>query len=73
MSGRKKDNIISGTLQGGKRAAQTNKARHGEDYYKELGRLGGSKKVPKGFAVNRELARIAGAKGGRNSRRGKAK
>lgn len=62
-----------GSVSGGKSAGKTNKERYGEDYYKELGRLGGSKKVPKGFAVNRELARIAGAKGGRNSRRGKAK
>lgn len=37
----------------------------------EVGRLGGRKKVPKGFAVNRELARKAGAKGGKISKRGK--
>lgn len=29
------------------------------------GALGGKAKVPKGFAVNKELARIAGSKGGR--------
>ena len=40
----------------------------GEDAYRqyiiERGSRGGSVKVPKGFAVNRELASIAGRKGG---------
>lgn len=35
------------------------------------GALGGKKKVPKGFAINRELARSAGKTGGTISRRGK--
>lgn len=41
----------------------------------ELGSKGGSAKcsVPKGFAANRVLASIAGAKGGRISRRGPKK
>lgn len=37
------------------------------------GTKGGHNGNTGGFAVNRELARIAGAKGGRNSRRGKNK
>jgi general stress protein YciG len=37
----------------------------------EVGRLGGSKKVAKGFAMNRDLAKAAGALGGRNSRKAK--
>lgn len=37
---------------------------------KSYGRLNG---VNKGFAANRELARVAGQKGGRISRRGKSK
>lgn len=37
---------------------------HGEDYYKKIGKLGGSAKVKKGFGKNPELASIAGKKGG---------
>lgn len=37
----------------------------------EAGAIGGSAKTPKGFYYNRELARIAGAKGGTISRRTK--
>ena len=52
-------------------AAATNKARYGEDFYRRIGSLGGRKTGVKGFATNPELARIAGAKGGRaSSRRG---
>ncbi len=35
----------------------------------KTGKKGGLAKVPKGFAINKQLARIAGAKGGRISRR----
>ena len=38
---------------------------HGNDYYKKIGKLGGSAKVKKGFGKNPELASIAGKKGGR--------
>lgn len=63
-----------GTREGGLRAAITNKANHGEDFYRHVGRKGGLVKTtkPKGFAANRELARRAGAVGGRISRRPKA-
>lgn len=37
---------------------------HGEDYYKKIGKLGGSAKVKKGFGKNPKLASIAGKKGG---------
>lgn len=61
---------MAGTKLGGKRAAATNKARYGADFYKRTGSLGGQiKGVVKGFAANPELARIAGAKGGRISKR----
>ena len=53
--------------------AATCKARYGEDYFRNIGRKGGLKKVPKGFAANPELAREAGSKGGKKSKRGKAK
>jgi hypothetical protein len=60
---------VAGTLAGGKKAAATNKERHGEDFYREIGAIGGKKSTNGGFAKNRELARIAGRKGGLKSRR----
>ena len=64
---------MAGTVKGGKAAAATNKAKHGSDFYARIGAMGGKKGRTGGFAANPELARIAGAKGGRVSRRGKAK
>lgn len=62
---------MAGTRAGGKKAAKTNTKLHGKNFYKEIGHLGGSKRgVKKGFALNPALARIAGARGGRVSRRG---
>lgn len=64
---------MPGNKIGGKKAAATNKERYGEDYYVRMGAKGGKapNKSPKGFAANRELARTAGAKGGRISKRTK--
>jgi hypothetical protein len=64
---------MSGTLAGGKKAAVTNKAKHGENFYKIIGAKGGRNGHTGGFAANPELAKIAGAKGGKKSRRGPAK
>jgi hypothetical protein len=64
---------MAGTKIGGKHASNTNKKRYGEDFYKKIGAKGGAKKVSKGFGTNRELARSAGAIGGRKSRRTKVK
>ena len=64
---------MAGTKAGGQKAAATNKAKHGSDFYARIGAMGGKKGRTGGFAANPELARIAGAKGGRISRRGKAK
>lgn len=64
---------MSGTKKGGLKAAATNKARHGKDFYAQIGAKGGKMGRTGGFFANRELARIAGAKGGRISRRGKAR
>jgi len=64
---------MPGTVDGGKRAAETNKKRYGEDFYAKIGAVGGRIGRTGGFYANRELAREAGAKGGRKSRRGKAK
>lgn len=62
---------MAGTKLGGKRAAATNKRIHGADFYKRIGAIGGKNGNTGGFAANRELARIAGAKGGRISKRTK--
>ena len=64
---------MAGTIEGGKKAAKTNKELHGEDFYARIGAKGGKKGHTGGFAANRELASIAGRKGGQISKRGKAK
>lgn len=64
---------MTGTIAGGKKAAATNKAKHGEDFYTRIGKKGGMNSYTGGFYANPELARIAGRKGGRISRRGKSK
>jgi general stress protein YciG len=63
---------MAGTKVGGMKAAATNKTRHGADFYAKIGAKGGKNGHTGGFAANRELARVAGAKGGRISRRRKA-
>lgn len=64
---------MSGTKAGGLKAAATNKELHGEDFYARIGQKGGKVGGMKGFALNPELAKLAGAKGGKISKRGKAK
>jgi uncharacterized protein len=65
------DNNMAGTIAGGKAAAQTNKTRYGAEFYAKIGAKGGKMGHTGGFAANKELARKAGAKGGRISRRTK--
>lgn len=62
---------MPGTKAGGLKAAEKNKKLHGKDFYRIIGSKGGQKipTKPRGFAANIELARVAGAKGGRKSRR----
>jgi general stress protein YciG len=62
---------MAGTKAGGKAAAATNKKKYGADFYAKIGAQGGKMGHTGGFAANPELARIAGAKGGRISRRKK--
>lgn len=69
---RKRIKKTSGTKLGGMKAARTNKLLHGKDFYQRIGRRGGQNGHTGGFASNRELAKLAGAKGGAKSRRGKA-
>lgn len=64
---------MAGTKGGGIKARNTNYERHGKDFYREIGRKGGRNGHTGGFASNPALARIAGAKGGKKSRRGPAK
>lgn len=62
---------MSGNKIGGAKAAKMNKQLYGDDFYRKIGSKGGQQKPckPRGFAANPALARIAGAKGGRASRR----
>ena len=60
---------MAGTKAGGKKAAAKNLARD-PDFYAKIGKIGGRIGTTGGFAANRELARIAGQKGGRKSKRG---
>lgn len=62
---------MAGTKAGGKKAAATNKAKYGADFYAKIGGDGGRKGHTGGFYANRELARSAGRDGGRISRRSK--
>jgi uncharacterized protein len=62
---------MPGTVAGGRKAAATNKTRHGKNFYARIGAKGGKLGHTGGFAANRELAREAGRKGGMISRRRK--
>ena len=75
------DNIIAGTVQGGKAAAAINKARHGKDFYSKIGIIGGKNSKNGGFAHNKEcscelikgkhyIRQCAGKKGGSISKKG---
>lgn len=59
---------MAGTKEGGQKAAIKNLA-NDPLFYKKIGSKGGQNGHTGGFAANPELARIAGAKGGRISRR----
>lgn len=73
---------MAGTKNGGRRAAATNKEKYGKDFYAEIGRKGGRNGHSGGFAsdvvgkdglTGAQRAKIAGAIGGRKSKRGPAK
>lgn len=64
---------MSGTKEGGKKAAQTNLLRNGKDFYCKIGRKGGKKGHTGGFYGRPEFASKMGAIGGAKSKRGKAK
>lgn len=61
---------MAGTKAGGQKAAAKNLERD-PNFYAKIGSKGGKNGHTGGFAANPELARIAGARGGRISRRTK--
>ena len=63
---------MGGTKAGGMKAAATNKERHGKEFYALIGSKGGRNGHTGGFYANPELAKRAGAIGGKKSKRGKA-
>ena len=71
---------MAGTKVGGKRAAVTNTAKYGKDFYARIGAIGGARGHTGGFGstkpgsdglTGKERARKVGAIGGRKSRRTK--
>lgn len=68
---------MAGTLDGGLKTVKTIKERYGSDYYRNIGKVGGSKTntKPKGFAYAKANGltwhKEAGAKGGKISRKPK--
>lgn len=73
---------MTGTKAGGLKAAATNRKKHGNDFYARIGAIGGKNGNTGGFASNKvgadgltgyQRSHIAGAKGGRNSKRGPAR
>jgi len=61
---------MAGTVSGGLQAANTNKQRYGDDFYRKIGAKGGVKGRTGGFYADRFLASYAGRLGGTISRRG---
>jgi general stress protein YciG len=61
---------MAGTRAGGLKASLKVKELYGKDYFAKIGSKGGKKGTTGGFYANRELARLAGAKGGKLSKRG---
>lgn len=73
---------MAGTKAGGLKAAKTTKERYGREFYANIGRQGGQAGNTGGFAsttigkdglTGAQRAKLAGAKGGRKSKRGPAK
>lgn len=64
---------MAGTKAGARKARQKIEERYGADFYSRIGKVGGKAQVPKGFAMNPELASEAGKRGGTVSRRGPVK
>lgn len=64
---------MAGSIEGARKARDTNIRKYGPDFFRNMGRTGGLAKNPnKGFGSDRERASEAGRKGGTNSRRPKS-
>lgn len=65
---------MAGTREGGLKATKTCKEKHGDDFYRNIGSVGGSVSHPetRWFAMHPELASKFGRKGGQISKRGQA-
>ena len=63
---------MAGTKAGGMKARETNYRKHGADFYARIGKKGGQNGHTGGFAYNPALAKVAGARGGKKSKRGRA-
>lgn len=61
---------MSGTIEGGRKARDTNYSKHGRSFYKRIGSMGGKNGHTGGFASNHDLAVTAGQIGGQHSSRG---
>ena len=71
---REKGRIMSGTRAGGLKASKTNKEKHGDDFFRNIGRKGGSAKhKTRWLQEHPEFAQKIGKIGGTRSKRGKAK
>ena len=56
---------MAGSTEAAKKAAASNKRKHGSDFYNRIGKLGGSHKHPlKGFGSDHDRAVEAGRRGG---------
>ncbi len=68
---------MSGTKAGGKKAAETNKKLFGEDFYSNIGSVGGKKGTTGGFwhakyvKGDDNFAKVQGAVGGRKGKQAK--
>ena len=72
---------MAGTLEGARKARDTNIRKYGKDFYREMGRKGGkigrtggwaSEEIGPDGLTGRERAAVMGKKGGQISRRGKS-
>lgn len=65
---------MAGTRASVLKARETIKETYGEDFYANIGRKGGGRRVAKGFAkMDPEKRSAAGRKGGKISKRGRVK
>lgn len=60
---------MAGTKAGAKKAAETNKRRHGDDFYRVIGKKGGENGNTGGFQTDPKRAKLCGSIGGSISKR----